>query len=672
MEVIIQVICFLAGFCLYDFTGSMPISVGILLTASLLLWLRKYHNTAALSYGLFGLIASVHYVSGDYLSLTIIGLGLTFLPKKSISSYNIKQCCLISTAIIVIGITSNYGALTIAGAISLLITVGWKSLTRYTAPIKLALVVVYGILILPNPIPRKGASVYIEHGKWAMDSGDYGQSDGQLNLKNETTYSYTWMIRLISQRKDSVESLSDTDATAWLVTPTLPFTDDEKNHLLKWVKNGGRLIVIADHTDYLGHARCLNDLTSESGLQIQYGTFMPELHREETSTTWSGVSILTKTPTIAIGRGIIPFATAYGYFEVPDYSKPGFFGPCTPSVDDKYGRHLTGGTVREGLGAISFWGDSTLFSNFSIFQPDSIELLSKIDSYTYCIAANVCYFTLFTITLIGFPTISAIFSLILAVLAVISCQSPKSILSKFDNIAWSGDRSLVDDKSNPKLSFSTVFSLSSSSGKIPRWTDSTNEDGGIWVSASAPPSNKWKWLSPSQGYKFKNDDKTNIWGPIVSYVNPDGVYVSEVAKNENQKIEAGGLWTNEGIGSWWFGMGTSPARIDKIKSFNRWIVSGVVDWREPTVAKSFGPAIKCTIVLDGGKEKKLSLPRIDAKAGDYVYLGAGVSGLMTNLDGKLVITGSRDKDFYGYTNSAKQHNWVLFYDEDMPSPLIKK
>jgi hypothetical protein len=71
-------------------------------------------------------------------------------------------------------------------------------------------------------------------------------------------------------------------------------------------------------------------------------------------------------------------------------------------------------------------------------------------------------------------------------------------------------------------------------------------------------------------------------------------------------------------------------------------------------------------VLEGGKKLQLSLPRFQAKVGEYVYLGAGVSGLMTDVDGKTMITGSRDKDFFGYSNSPSQATWVLFYDEDMP------
>jgi hypothetical protein len=112
-------------------------------------------------------------------------------------------------------------------------------------------------------------------------------------------------------------------------------------------------------------------------------------------------------------------------------------------------------------------------------------------------------------------------------------------------------------------------------------------------------------------------------------------------------------------------MGTSPARLEKLGSFNEWIRSGKTAWKEPSYAKPVGEPIACTAVLEGGKRLALKLPRIQAKMGEYVYLGAGISGLVTDVDGKTMITGSRDKDCFGYSNTAKQASWVFFYDSDM-------
>jgi hypothetical protein len=119
-------------------------------------------------------------------------------------------------------------------------------------------------------------------------------------------------------------------------------------------------------------------------------------------------------------------------------------------------------------------------------------------------------------------------------------------------------------------------------------------------------------------------------------------------------------------------MGTSPSRIEKISSFHEWIRNGKVRWKEPPLARSAGKAIPCTVIIEGGKMLKLKLPRFEASPGQYVYLGAGVSGLMTDVDGKTMVTGSRDKDCFGYANSPSQTSWVLVYDEDMRNESAKK
>jgi hypothetical protein len=364
---------------------------------------------------------------------------------------------------------------------------------------------------------------------------------------------------------------------------------------------------------------------------------------------------------------MVPLTSTKGYFEPPDYSKPGFFGPCSPSADDKFGRHMTGGSVRHGLGSVVIWGDSTLFSNFSIFQPDSIEILSRLASPLWTALLSLLCVAIFALCVLELPALTLAIPCLLVAAAAIWAKTPGDILAGHESIAWSGDRRLVDDKSPPKASFSTVYAVSSASGKIPRWTDSPQkEKGGIWVSEEPPPSPAWRWLSPYLEVKHTTKNPENIWDELARFVNPEATYTTSVMDKMTDQMDAGGLWTNEGAGSWWFGMGTSPARIEKIAAFHEWIRSGRAAWKEPPFAKPSGKALPCTAVIEGGKKLQLKLPRFDAKIGEYVYLGAGVSGMVTDVDGKTMITGSRDKDCFGYSNSPSQATWVLFYDEDMP------
>jgi hypothetical protein len=265
----------------------------------------------------------------------------------------------------------------------------------------------------------------------------------------------------------------------------------------------------------------------------------------------------------------------------------------------------------------------------------------------------------------------AAFAIPLALMLTLGWVGPDSnkLVSKHPNTAWAGDKNLVDDKFDPKASFSTLYALSSATGKIPRWTDHPEiETGGIWVSEQPPPPGDWRWLSPFLSVKHTTTDPRNPWDKLVRFVNSEARYTTSAGVADPKKCDAGGLWTNEGLGSWWFGMGTAPARIEKISSGLDWLNSGKTSWGEPPYAQVRGLPEPCTVMTDGGKRLELELPRANAEVGSYVYLGAGVSALVTKLDGKIVLTGARDKDCFGYANSMKQSSWVLIYKDDLSAP----
>ena len=666
MGITLQVISFLLGFFAYWATGSLALVLGISVVPALAGRFTSRIGMPSSWMMMLGGLAALHLASGDWIGIALICIAMTLVK---VDEQELKWNGLglwLSSAMALAGIASGQVWLLTPGLMSVLYVACPKFPSQRRRWIQIAVIAAYALLTLTNPTQRDGNSVYIEHGKWATDTGDYGSKETGLRLKNETTYSYTWMVRLVSDRKSDILSLTSADSTAWIVTPTQPFTPVEISQLKSWVRRGGRLVIVADHTDYLGHARCLNELLAGSGLDIRYGSFLPEIGVAESSQGWLGERILTKTPTIATGSGMMPLMTAKGYFEPPDYSRPGFFGPCSPSVDDKFGRHMTGGCARLGMGTIVFWGDSTLFSNFSIFQPDSIALLARLASPQWCALASACCLAILAICLLELPALTLLIPGLILGASHFSAKTPNELLKKGESIAWAGDRRLVDDMQPPKASFSTAYALSSASGMIPRWTDNPNEEkGGIWVSENPPPSSAWKWLTPFLEVKHSSKNPSNPWDELARFVNPEATYTTNVLDEKAMKVDGGGLWTNEGLGSWWFGMGTSPARIEKISSFNEWVRSGKVRWQEPTLARSAGKALPCTAIIEGGKKLQLHLPRFEARPGQYVYLGAGVSGLVTDVDGKTMITGSRDKDCFGYANSPSQTSWVLVYDEDM-------
>ena len=277
MGITLQVISFLLGFFAYWATGSLASVLGISVIPALAGRFTSRIGMPSSWMMMLGGLAALHLASGDWMGIAFICIAMTLVKVDEQGPKWNGLGLWLSSAMALAGIASGQVWLLTPGLMSVLYVACPKFPSQRRRWIQIAVIAAYALLTLTNPTQRAGNSVYIEHGKWATDTGDYGSKETGLRLKNETTYSYTWMVRLVSDRKSDILSLTSADSTAWIVTPTQPFTPVEISQLKSWVRRGGRLVIVADHTDYLGHARCLNELLAGSGLDIRYGSFLPEI-----------------------------------------------------------------------------------------------------------------------------------------------------------------------------------------------------------------------------------------------------------------------------------------------------------------------------------------------------------------------------------------------------------
>jgi len=79
------------------------------------------------------------------------------------------------------------------------------------------------------------------------------------------SYSVTW-----SKRLD--ESVLKTADMVWVINPTRALDDREQPALTEWVRGGGGLLVLGDHTDILGTHTPLNRMLEPYGIQYQFDT----------------------------------------------------------------------------------------------------------------------------------------------------------------------------------------------------------------------------------------------------------------------------------------------------------------------------------------------------------------------------------------------------------------
>ena len=180
---------------------------------------------------------------------------------------------------------------------------------------------------------------YLLHGVWADPCTEYDIS----NLNNASGYSYSEFVKLIDAQVIFDLNKIDNYNELWIVTPTKPFSSTELSIIKKWVRNGGNLIVVSDHTDLYGHARCANQIAMLFGCKIHNSaTFDSHNRLFFRSAFYSLVNIKTGTN---ISGLLFPMVAAWMWEEDAYYANNNFFGPLAPSGDDVFGEKTLAGQI---------------------------------------------------------------------------------------------------------------------------------------------------------------------------------------------------------------------------------------------------------------------------------------------------------------------------------------
>jgi len=280
-------------------------------------------------------------------------------------------------------------------------------------------------------------------------------------------------------------SMLDTTDILIIKTPTEPYSPEEIEAIVAFVRCGGGLLLIGDHTNLFGMSTYLNAIAENFGMRFRYDdTFdlattgltvfspdalshHPSVRKVEDFTFLTSCTIEASplVEPVMVGRGL-------GSEDV-DYSHPNFFGNIAYDLCDRFGLFLQAGARRFGEGRVLLFTDSTCFSNFCMFSRGKPELVSGLLDYLNRRGGGyglVHY-------LIGFAALG-----LLALLGLIPSptrQSPHLLvavylilliglhlgnrlsLSLYGDIAtYSPDRTVLFDVSHSRASFSDYFGLS--------------------------------------------------------------------------------------------------------------------------------------------------------------------------------------------------------------------
>jgi hypothetical protein len=241
-----------------------------------------------------------------------------------------------------------------------------------------------GLLTFPDPGQEKKGRVlldeYQSNWEWTtqtLDTEWYGQKSGYNYYSLGQWLKYYYKVDTNFEPRTR-ELLQNYDVLI-IKTPTAPFAPEEVDAIEGWVRAGGGLFLIGDHTNVFGTSSYLNPLAKRFGLRFRYDSTydLPTLRVTlfERPRLLAHPAVLEMPPflfatscTLEAPLTAGNVMVGYGLRALPvDYSKRVFFPDKEKEQDYPFGLFLQSASVRHGRGRVVAFTDSTVFSNFTMF-----------------------------------------------------------------------------------------------------------------------------------------------------------------------------------------------------------------------------------------------------------------------------------------------------------------
>jgi len=250
------------------------------------------------------------------------------------------------------------------------------------------------------PGTRKQGRVLLDDyhsGHWERSTGTFGED----SLGQDEIYNYACLRDWLSQfynvtvnttDRITPEQLQSVDVLV-LKTPVQPFLESERDAVVEWVRRGGGLWLVGDHTNLYGMSTFLNPMGEPFGLRFRFDdTFdlvtgrpshyaPPLLGTHPVLASVKAMDFQTSA-TIEAPWAARPVIVGYRLgSEYVDYGHVNFFGNIKVDPQDDFGLFLQAAAVSFGDGRVLAFSDSTVFSNFSQYLPGIAELAAGSVEY---------------------------------------------------------------------------------------------------------------------------------------------------------------------------------------------------------------------------------------------------------------------------------------------------
>ncbi len=241
---------------------------------------------------------------------------------------------------------------------------------------------------LPLLLPQEKIETIVfdeSHGHWETVNASFKPNDfgRNANYTYSQLFSYAKSIKSKSLIHEKEEApLPPKNSLFILKMPSVSLSDEFSKKLSMWVMDGGRLLIVADHTDLYDTTQNINRLLTTSfdtkinsdavydfeGMPNHPEGFLGNILLGKINSNnhvfaWQTGSSFNHIPLNSIE--LASFGLSFA--EPGDYARPNRFGTFVPSVRNKFISHSSLIAFSSGKGAVSIILDSTPWSNFSFF-----------------------------------------------------------------------------------------------------------------------------------------------------------------------------------------------------------------------------------------------------------------------------------------------------------------
>jgi len=253
--------------------------------------------------------------------------------------------------------------------------------------------IVFVALWSPLGSRKPGPITFVErHSTWEPTQQPYGTTvygeAGSYNYAAAYAYceQYFPMARILEQ--DTIDDKSLADCSVLIIkTPTSRYALEEIDAVQRFVQRGGSLLLIGDHTNVFNMNTYLNDIGRRFGLTFRNDLLfhVGDPYRQHDPRPWPAHAILQHLPSLdfAVSCSIDPGRSwgrmvmrNEGLFSLPPaYHESNYHPQAEYRPQMQYGSWCQMWAGSFGKGRVLAFADSTLFSNFCVFQPGKAELL---------------------------------------------------------------------------------------------------------------------------------------------------------------------------------------------------------------------------------------------------------------------------------------------------------